>query len=164
MTNPGRSERDGCFGTRERRMTRRETGTCFCGAIAAVMDGEPFWICYDHDDDCRRAIGGPLTVWVGYRPDQFRLLKGTPKSFSRTPGVVRTFCPDCGSSIGYSDEGLPDELYLTIGFFDRPEGLRPQAHAYWELRLPWVVFDDKLPRIDRYSRKRDAKFGNPRDR
>src|SRR3954462_310846 len=36
---------------------RIETGSCFCGAIAAEMHGEPFWICYDHDDDCRRAIG-----------------------------------------------------------------------------------------------------------
>lgn len=145
-------------------MVRHETGTCFCGGIAAVMDGEPFWICYDHDDDCRRAIGSPLTVWVGYRPGQFRLLRGTPKAFSRTPGVSRTFCPDCGSSIGYSDEGLPDEFYVTIGFFDRPEGFQPQAHAYWDMRLPWVEFGDSLPRIDRYSRTRDLKFGNPRDR
>ena len=51
-----------------------ETGACFCGAIAAEMRGEPFWICYDHDDDCRRALGGPLTVSVGYRPTEFRLI------------------------------------------------------------------------------------------
>ncbi|MER8374301.1 GFA family protein [Mesorhizobium sp. M1406] len=145
-------------------MPRLETGACFCGRIAAVMDGEPFWICYDHDDDCRRAIGSPLTVWVGYQPEQFRLLKGTPKTYSRTRGVVRTFCPDCGTSIGYRDDGLPNELYLAIGFFDNPERLRPQAHAYWGLRLPWIDIDDDLPRVDRYSRKRDAEFGNPRDR
>lgn len=51
-------------------MARRETGACFCGGIsAAVMDEEPFWIYQDHDDDCRRAIGSPLTVWVVYRPE-----------------------------------------------------------------------------------------------
>jgi hypothetical protein len=49
---------------------RIETGACFRGAIAAEMSGEPFWICYDYDDDCRRAIGSPLTIWVGYRPEQ----------------------------------------------------------------------------------------------
>lgn len=95
---------------------RRETGACFCGAIAAEMTGEPFWICYDHDDDCRRAIGSPLTVWVGYRPAQVRFTRGTPKTFSRTRGVVRSFCGDCGSAIDYRDEGTPDELYLAIGF------------------------------------------------
>ena len=143
---------------------RRETGACFCGAIAAEMTGEPFWICYDHDDDCRRAIGSPLTVWVGYRPAQMRFTRGTPKTFSRTRGVVRSFCGDCGSAIDYRDEGTPDELYLAIGFLDRPEGFKPQAHAYWRMRLPWVAFDDGLPQIDEYSRERDPTYGKPKDR
>ena len=56
--------------------TRLETGACFCGAVAAEMHGDPFWICYDHDDDCRRAIGSPLTIWIGYRPSQLRLIQG----------------------------------------------------------------------------------------
>ena len=106
-------------------MTERvETGACFCGAIAAELRGDPFWICYDHDDDCRRAVGGPLNVWVGYRPDEFRLTRGAPKSFSKTKGVVRTFCPDCGTSIAYRDEGLDNELYVSIGFLDHPERFR----------------------------------------
>jgi hypothetical protein len=47
---------------------RLETCACFCGAIVGEVEGDPFWICYDHDDDCRRAIGGPLTIWVGIDP------------------------------------------------------------------------------------------------
>ncbi|WP_245463612.1 MULTISPECIES: GFA family protein [unclassified Mesorhizobium] len=34
-----------------------------------------------------------MTIWIGYRPEQFQLLRGTPKAFSKTPGVTRTFCP-----------------------------------------------------------------------
>lgn len=143
---------------------RIETGACSCGAIVAEMRGEPFWICYDHDDDCRRAVGGPLNIWVGYRPDQFRLTRGAPKSFSKTKGVVRTFCPDCGTSIGYSDEGLSDELYLTIGFLDNPERFEPRAHAYWRMKLPCVSFADDLPHVEAYSRPRDPGFGDPVDR
>jgi len=143
---------------------RIETGACFCGAIAAEIHGEPFWVCYDHDDDCRRAIGSPLNIWVGYRPNQFRLIRGTPKSFSRTKGVFRTFCSECGTSISYLDDGLSDELYLTIGFLDSPERFEPQAHAYWRMKLPWVDFADNLPRVDGYSRGRDPVFGDPIDR
>ena len=29
--------------------------------------------------------------------------------------MVRTFCPECGTSIGYADECIPDELYVTDG-------------------------------------------------
>lgn len=143
---------------------RLETAACFCGAIAAEMRGDPFWVCYDHDDDCRRAIGGPLTIWVGYRPEAFRLLRGTPKSFSKTKGVTRTFCAECGSSIGYADEGLPDEIYFTIGFFDRPENFAPQAHTFCSLRLPFVTFADGLPEMDDYSRERDKAHGRPNER
>jgi hypothetical protein len=144
--------------------TRLETGACFCGSIAAEARGDPFWICYDHDDDCRRAIGSPLAIWVGYRPNQFRLTQGTPKSFSKTKGVMRTFCSECGTSISYLDEGLPDEIYLAIGFLDNPERFRPQAHAYWRMKLTWIEFADGLPHIEGYSRRRDPTLGNPADR
>jgi hypothetical protein len=66
---------------------RIESEACFCGNIAAEFHGDPFWICYDHDDDCRKAIGSPLTVWVGYRPNQFHLLCEKPEAFSKTKGV-----------------------------------------------------------------------------
>ncbi len=143
---------------------RLETASCFCGRVQAECEGEPFWINYDHDADCRQAIGGPLTVWVGYRPQQFRITKGEMKRFSKTSGVTRTFCGNCGSSIGYFDEGIKDEIYLTIGFFDNPEGFKPAAHGYWREKLSWVEFSDNLPRFDEYTRIRDAEFGNPNTR
>lgn len=141
-----------------------QAGACFCGDIAAEIRGEPFWVCYDHDDDCRRAIGAPMAVWVGYRAEAVHWTRGEPKSFSKTPGITRTFCARCGSSIGYRDDGLPGELYLTVGFLDRPEAVVPQAHAFWRMRLPWLAFADSLPKLDDFSRRRAAESGNPADR
>lgn len=105
-----------------------------------------------------------MTIWVGYRPSQLRWTGGTPKPFSKTRGVVRTFCPECGTSISYLDEGIKDELYINIGFLDSPERFRPQAHAYWRMKLPWLDFADDLPRVDGYSRARDPATGYPIDR
>ncbi|EJN06104.1 GFA family protein [Phyllobacterium sp. YR531] len=144
--------------------TRIETCSCFCGDITAELRGEPFWINYDHDDDCRKAIGSPLTVWVGYRPSQMHLLSGLPKTFSRTKGVTRSFCGRCGTSIGYKDDGIADELYLTIGFFDYPERFKPTVHGYWSMRLPWVEFADGLEKADTYTRQRDPAIGTPAER
>jgi hypothetical protein len=103
------------------------------------------WICYDHDADCRRATGSALVVWVGYRPEQFRVVQGNPRSFSKTRGVVRTFCSDCGTSINYLDEGIPNELYIALGFLEHPECFRPEAHAYWREKLPWIEFAEGCP-------------------
>ena len=109
---------------------RIEPGHCFCGRIQALMHGEPFWICYDHDDDCRRAIGSPLTIWVGYRPEQFVLKSGYLKTFSKTPGIVRTFCGDCGTSIGYEDQGLPDNSTSASVSCTRQNVFRPKLMAF----------------------------------
>jgi hypothetical protein len=145
------------FGNWEVRVSEKNaSGACFCGSIIAQMRGDPCWICYDHDADRRRAIGSPLVVWVGYRPEQFAIIKGSPRSFSKTKGVVRTFCSDCGTSISYLDEGISDELYVALGFLDKPEGFRPQAHAYWREKLSWIDFADGLPRFEDYSRRRDS--------
>jgi hypothetical protein len=128
------------------------------------MRGDPFWICYDHDADCRRAIGSPLVVWVGYRPEQFRVVRGNLRAFSKTTGVVRSFCAECGTPVSYVDAGLPGELYVALGFLDHPESFRPHAHAYWSEKLPWIDFADELPRIEGYSRRRNPAFGTPKER
>lgn len=84
-----------------RKPARIDRGHCFCGAITAEFSGDPFWICFDHDDDCRRAIGSPLTIWIGYRPDQVHWLGPKPKT-SRKPGAscapsVRNVAPRLGT-------------------------------------------------------------------
>ena len=105
-----------------------------------------------------------LTSGLDIVPKQVSFTSGQPKAYSRTPGVTRTFCADCGTSIGYTDEGLADEFYLTIGFMEHPERFIPQAHAYWRMRLPWIDFPDSLPRVDGVSRPRNPSFGNPSER
>ena len=89
---------------------------------------------------------------------------GEPNTFSKTRGVIRGFCPTCGTSISYFDQGLADEIYLSIGFMDNPERFAPDAHSYWELRLPFIEMNDGLPRSDTYTRLRDPKLGNPNER
>lgn len=73
---------------------RLEHGHCFCGAIEATFEGDPFWICFDHDDDCRRAIGSPLTIWIGYQAAQVNFRRGEPATFSKTRGIVRFILRD----------------------------------------------------------------------
>ena len=145
-------------------MTRVEGGQCFCGANKAVMTGEPFWICYDHDGDCRRAIDSPLTIWIGYRSAQVTFTAEEPRRFSKTRGVTRTFCSSCASSMTFVDDGLPDEIYVDSGFMDHPERFPPAAHGYWEMKLPFIEINDDLPKNDTYTRDRDVGLGFPNKR
>ena len=87
-----------------------------------------------------------------------------PSPKQKGGGVVRTSCGDCGASIGCPDDGLAHEFYVAIEFLDRPERFEPQAHAYWNMKLPWVNFADDLPKTDAYTRPRDPDFGYPSGR
>ncbi|RWC26651.1 MAG: hypothetical protein EOS27_24365 [Mesorhizobium sp.] len=42
-----------------------------------------------------------------------------------TPGSMLS--EECGSSIGYVDEGLRDEYSLTIGFYGQPRAVRARG-------------------------------------
>lgn len=41
----------------------------------------------------------------------------------------------------------PDHVYITIGTLDSPEVVELGFHFGVESQLPWVHFDDNLPRI-----------------
>src|SRR4051794_39715841 len=116
-----------------------------------------------------KGVEAASTAWEPRRRRRWKRAPSpaAPRSLEiilETKEVTRTFCPECGTSISYFDEGLRDEIYLTIGFFDHPERFPPQAHAYWRMKLPWVDFGDNLPRAEGYSRRRDPALGNPADR
>jgi hypothetical protein len=87
---------------KEVKMTDVEiTGRCFCGAVQFCASGEPKCVAICYCDDCTRAVGSELTVWAQFPADRFRFTQGEPTRFESSPGVTRTFCPRCGTSLTY---------------------------------------------------------------
>ena len=130
-------------------MTRVHTGSCRCGLISAESSAEPVLCSYCHCRDCRKQTGAPVVAFVGFREADLSWF-GTPRSF-RSGGVQRDFCERCGSQIGYRDDLLPGEVYLTLGFMDEPERYPPVLHAFEKRRLPFLHIADDLPRHDGFS-------------
>jgi hypothetical protein len=64
-----------------------------------------------------------------YQRHQVRFASDVPSTVSKTSGVERSFCADCGTSISYADDGSNDEIWLTIGMVN-PERFEPRAHKY----------------------------------
>ena len=129
-------------------------GSCFCRHNQFRFHGRPFWITYDHDADCRKAVGAPLVIWIGYLAGDVERLRGQPAVFNSSPVIRRHFCDRCGTSIAYEDDGLSGEVYYTIGVFDEPEAFEPEAHAFYPERLSWLRIQDGLSRCPRHTRER----------
>ncbi|MCP4982283.1 MAG: GFA family protein [Gammaproteobacteria bacterium] len=131
------------------------TGGCYCGAIRYECDQPPVESGLCHCRECQRWTGSAFLAVAGTPLSGFRYTKGSPKLNQSSSIVERCFCPDCGSSLhcrylvnlGGDDiaEG-PDHVLVSIGTLDSPEAVKMEYHWGVESQLPWVHFDDDLPR------------------
>jgi hypothetical protein len=123
-----------------------QTGGCLCGAVRFKVSGAPLWAAHCHCTSCRRATGAAMVTFAGYRRAQFAYAQGAPQRFNSSPGVVRSFCGNCGTSLTYEGARWPDEVHVHLSTFDDPAAFAPQAHVYTAEQMPWLKLADDLPR------------------
>jgi hypothetical protein len=116
----------------------RHAGRCLCGAVRSAADGEPKWIANCHCESCRRAVGAPLTTYAGFPAERFAWTAGAPVRFASSPGVVRSFCGRCGTSLTFEGERWAGEVHVLVATLDHPEDFPPHGEAFVEEKLPWL--------------------------
>ena len=123
------------------------SGGCLCGGVRYDAAGDPLWVVHCHCASCRKASGAPMVTWAGYKPNAFKWTGAAPKKFSSSEGVLRRFCPDCGTPLTYESTRWPDELHILVATLDDPESLTPRGHVYWSEHLAWLEIGDDLPKF-----------------
>lgn len=124
------------------------TGGCLCGAVRFEVQGTADMVGICHCRRCQRWTGTAFAVGVRFPRAAFRLTKGEPRLYRSSAIMERGFCADCGSPlIEYvASEKDVDGVWLSLGNFDDPSAFTPGHHFGVESQLPWVQFDDGLPR------------------
>jgi hypothetical protein len=121
-------------------------GRCLCGAVRYRVTGEPIWVAHCHCDSCRRASSAALVTWAGFRRPDFAFTAGEPAAYRSSPGVVRRFCPRCGSPLTYESLRWPEETHVQVCSFDDPTAFQPTRHVHVAEQLPWLHLADGLER------------------
>ncbi|AKJ31803.1 GFA family protein [Caldimonas brevitalea] len=111
-------------------------GGCLCGAVRYRIEGEPLTSGLCHCASCRRASGAPAVAWLTVHRDRFDWLTGAPFSYRSSPGVLRTFCGQCGTPLTYRRAG-EETLDVTTATLDAPQDYPPREDTWPEERLPW---------------------------
>lgn len=62
---------------------------------------------------------------------------GTPVERESSPGVYRSYCPDCHSPLTYRTEARPGELDITLASLDDPGVAAPHDHLYMADAVDW---------------------------
>ncbi len=115
----------------------RYGGGCFCGRVRYVLTCRPRYqtVCYCRD--CCRAAGAQAVAFVSVPDEAFTWTAERPKEFASSPPVIRTFCPDCGTSLTYrnAERGEIDVHSATL---DDPEQFPPNKEFFVEQKLSWA--------------------------
>mgnify|MGYP006172397107 FL=1 len=121
-------------------------GGCQCGAVRYRASGDPVVVAICHCSMCRRASAAPALAWAMFQASQVEFTRGRPKHYDSSAGATRGFCATCGTQISFTADYIPGLIDLTVGSLDQPGAVEPALHYWDSKRLPWVRFDDQLPR------------------
>ncbi len=128
-------------------------GACHCGAIAYEAEVDPARAVICHCIDCQTLSGAAFRASVPAKVEDFRLLKGTPRTYVKTAQSgnrrIQAFCGDCGSPL-YAADAVGAKTYnLRIGVMAERAALPPQREIWCESALPWARDVLPLPKIDK---------------
>lgn len=124
-------------------------GGCLCGAVRYSVSGPVIWSAGCCCRDCARASGTPYIVWVGFPPDKVRFLTEPPSIYASSEGVLRGFCPKCGTSLTYGRdpayEAVEPTLYVAASSLDDPEAYPPTEVVWYASRPGWLSLSEDIP-------------------
>lgn len=123
-------------------------GGCLCGAVRYAAAGPPQSTSICHCRSCQRAFGAESVAWACFRPEQVQWQGDARRVYASSPGVERSFCGKCGTSLSYHAEN--DTTDLAIASLDDPESLRPEREVYLKHRISWNATNPELPGHERF--------------
>jgi hypothetical protein len=96
---------------------------------------------------CRKAHGAAFGTYAAARAAEFKVLEGAEliARYRSSPGIVRTFCARCGSTLQWLRESKPEVVDVALGVLDEDPGVRPAYHIYVDSKAPWYEITDGLP-------------------
>ena len=125
---------------------------CCCGSLRAEVTGEPALVAACHCIQRQRRTGSPFGVGAYFPKDQV-LTEGPNKAYLRGCDSGRKiechFCPDCGSTVFWHAEFVPDLVGIAFGAFADPSMSWPTISVWETTRHRWVAFDAELDHFGR---------------
>ncbi|WFU28300.1 GFA family protein [Bradyrhizobium sp. CB1717] len=114
---------------------------CSCGAVSLSLPGPTRLVAVCHCTDCQRRTGAPFGVGAFY-PVEAVTISGAPKEYVRAAasggGVRFYFCSDCGSTVCWKADNLPDMIGVAVGAIADPDFPAPVKSVFEQSKHAWV--------------------------
>jgi hypothetical protein len=130
-------------------MTRE--AACSCGQLRVTVEGDPIRVSVCHCLACQRRTGSAFGAQARFPEDHVRIA-GRSTEYLRVSddGEERRFffCPDCGSTVFYRLESLPEAVAIPLGGFADPSFPAPWVSIYESRKLPWLTVHGEIEHHD----------------
>lgn len=131
------------------------TGSCLCGEVKIIATAAPEWVGHCHCPSCQKAAGAAFLTYAGYSVGTLHIAGESLTTFVSSPGVKRSFCNKCGSTIAFEGEAWPNEIHIALVLMDDAAKFQPERHVYTRTQQPWLKLADGLPRLHAFSENAD---------
>ncbi len=108
-------------------MDEQIEGGCACGRVryAATIHDHDAYLC--HCRMCQRATGSVSIAFKGVGQAEVEW-EQEPDWYDSSPIAVRSFCRECGTSLGFKFKQGSGNMDLTVASFDDPSHFVPKHH------------------------------------
>ena len=131
-------------------MTTRHAA-CSCGQLTVTTEGEPSRISVCHCLACQRRTGSTFGAQARFTNDQVTVSgRSTPYTRLADSGnrITFHFCPECGATVFYRPEALPDVTAVPVGAFADPTFPAPRVSVYEARKHPWTAVPEGAEHFD----------------
>jgi hypothetical protein len=128
-------------------MTER-IANCTCRLLQLLCKGEPRRVSICHCFECQRRTGSLFGVGSFFERDAVSIHQGVTKAFTRNSitgkPVTLHFCPDCGSTVFWYPERMPDLVGVAVGAFADPSFRQPEQSVWTRDKHAWLNLPDDM--------------------
>lgn len=128
-------------------VSKKINGRCLCGSVRFSIEGSVSGIVICHCSMCRRASGGAYGAFFVARRAQVTWTGQTHlTSYESSPGLIRSFCAQCGSAVTGANLATPDDtIILAANMLDTDAALPVIAVEYVDDKATWTEHEKSAP-------------------
>ena len=127
---------------------QKRVAACACGQLRATCAGESLRIGVCSCIQCQKRSGSVFSVNAFFKREQVKVA-GDAKEFIRVSDAGFTlyfyFCPQCGSSVYWTNNAFPDLIAVAVGAFGDPSLPAPTRAVWTQHKHHWIVLPEGMP-------------------
>jgi hypothetical protein len=131
-------------------MSEIHEGGCSCRAVRYRTTNAPRLASVCHCTFCQHKSGSAFGIGVYFKSDDVEFLSGTLRIYEHRSDasgrwIRNEFCVNCGSTVTWTLEAMPDGRGIAGGTFDDPHWFEIARHSWTRSAHRWVAIPHGVP-------------------